>query len=146
MSAVLDGLPQFPLATLRSSSFPMGFVLGELRRGIMPGSAGATTELKLAMAAHLARTMLEARRRASSDSTVVSLQVQVDDFIASASGPSPVVVIAALRGFWFEFVAALRREVGLVFSCGKSFVLDTGPHLLRRQCSLLGTHAGAPAA
>ena len=80
------------------------FQLGELARGVMPGFAGATAELKLAIAHHLVRVLAVARERAASENTVLSLQVQVDDFIMSAAGPSQAGVPRLAHGLLAKVV------------------------------------------
>jgi hypothetical protein len=99
VGAAGDGLPPSPLATLRCSLLSYGwerhaaignrsFRWGSFLRGITHGSGGARSEMKLAVAAHLARILAAARHRARHDVTSHPLQVQVDDFSVSVAGPS----------------------------------------------------------
>ena len=59
----------------------------------MRGSLGATTELRLAMFSRLARALRTGRVIAEALGAQVSMQVHVDDFIASAFGESERVVV-----------------------------------------------------
>ena len=54
-------------------------------RGLTPGSAGATAELKLAMAGPILRILRQRRVAAAEEQISLVLQSQVDDFIATAT-------------------------------------------------------------